>query len=81
MHFTEFTETNYIDLFIYNWVHLLNFIPQIISLESNYLSLQAYLQDIVGSILDYISKASVSTKQVRGILLSSAYKSYVYTML
>ena len=35
----------------------------------------------MGSILDYISKASVSTKQVRGILLSSAYKSYIYTVL
>lgn len=39
VHFTEFTEKNYIDIFIYNCIHLLTFIPQIISLESNDLSL------------------------------------------
>ena len=46
------------------------------------LYVQAFLTNTAGSVPDHCNKANIKTKQVTQIFwFSSAYKSYVYTVL
>lgn len=47
-------------------------------------SIQVYLRDFVGSVLDHYNKVNMAIKRViltQIFLLPSAYESYIYTML